>query len=129
MPSLDTNCILRWLLDDVPEQTVIVDALISSGESIHVSDVVFIETVFVLEKVKKISRETIGKALEWVIRQNSILCNREFFLEILPVYVGHPKLSFVDCYLDTLALKTGTAPLFTFDRKLANQLPSTRLLV
>jgi predicted nucleic-acid-binding protein len=27
MPSLDTNCLLRWLLDDVPEQTAIITAV------------------------------------------------------------------------------------------------------
>jgi len=63
MPSLDTNCLLRWLLGDIPEQTALVAAILNSGESFVVADAALIETVFVLEKVKKISRETIEKTI------------------------------------------------------------------
>jgi predicted nucleic-acid-binding protein len=128
MPSFDTNCLLRWLLDDVPEQTALVTALIDSGESITVVDAALIETVFVLEKLKKISRENIAKAVIAIIGKDSIVCSRELFIDILPIYTGHSKLSFVDCYLEVLARKTETAPLLTFDKSLANQLPGAQLL-
>ena len=128
MPSLDTNCLLRWLLNDLPEQTSLVTALVDSGKSFTVADAALIETVFVLEKLKKISRETIEKAVKAVIEKDSILCNRELFIEIFPIYTGHPKLSFVDCYLEVLARRTETAPLLTFDQKLAKQLSGTQLL-
>jgi len=127
MPSLDTNCLLRWLLDDVPEQTALVTTFINSGKSVVVADVALIETIFVLEKLKKISRETIEKAVMAVIGKDTILCNRELFMEVLPVYTSHPKLSFVDCYLEVLARRTGTAPLLTFDKKLAQQLSGVQL--
>ncbi|MDR0476036.1 MAG: PIN domain-containing protein [Treponema sp.] len=128
MPSLDTNCLLRWLLGDIPEQTALVTALVDSGETLAVADVALIETVFVLEKLKKISRETIKKAVTAVIGTETILCNRELFIEILPIYTGHSRLSFVDCYLEVLARSTGAAPLLTFDKKLANQLSGAQLL-
>ena len=128
MPSLDVNCILRWLLDDVPEQTVIVTNLINSDESFVVADAAVIETVFVLEKVKKISRENVEKAVMVIIGKDNIICNKELFIEILPIYTSHPKLSIVDCYLEVLAQKTGNLPLLTFDKKLANQLSGTQLL-
>jgi len=128
MPSLDTNCLLRWLLGDIPEQTALVTALVNSGESVVVADAALIETVFVLEKIKKISRETIEKTVMAIIGKKSIHCNRELFIEILPIYTAHPKLSFVDCYLAVLAQKTEAAPLLTFDKKLANQLPATQIL-
>jgi len=47
MPSLDTNCLLRWLLEDDTEQTVIINNIINSEESLAVADVALIETVFV----------------------------------------------------------------------------------
>ena len=128
MPSLDTNCLLRWLLGDVPEQTALVSALITSSESIAVADAALIETVFVLEKIKKISRETIAKAVAAVTGTDTIRCNRELFMEVLPIYTSHPKLSFVDCYLVVLSQKNGEAPLLTFDQKLAKQLPGAQLL-
>ena len=128
MPSLDTNCLLRWLLGDMPEQTVLVNALIVSGESVAVADAALIETVFVLEKLKKISRETIAKAVMAVTGTDNIRCNRELFMEVLPSYTDHPKLSFVDCYLEVLARRNGAAPLLTFDQKLASQLSGAQLL-
>jgi predicted nucleic-acid-binding protein len=127
MPSLDANCLLRWLLGDIPDHTALITALVDSGESFTVADAALIETVYVLEKVKKISRETIVKAVMAIIGKNTILCNRELFFEVLPIYAGHPKLSFVDCYLEVLSRRTGTSPLLTFDRKLANQLSGAQL--
>ncbi|MCL1813100.1 MAG: hypothetical protein FWG29_06210 [Treponema sp.] len=119
---------MRWLLGDIPEQAALVTALINSETNITVADAALIETVFVLEKLKKISRETIKKAITVVVEKESISCNRELFIDVLSVYTGHPKLSFTDCYLEGLARKTMASPLLTFDKKLANQLPGTQLL-
>ena len=128
MPSLDTNCLLRWLLGDIPKQAEIVAALIDSEENIVVADVALVETIFVLEKLKKINREAIGKAILVIFGKDTIQCNRELFLEVLPVYINNPSLSFVDCYLEVLARRTGAVPLFTFDKKLANQLSDAKIL-
>ena len=127
MPSLDTNCLLRWLLGDVPEHTAIITSIVNSEKNLAIADAALIETVFVLEKIKKISRETIEKAILAIFEKDNILCNRELFIEILPVYTNHPKLSFVDCYLDVLARRTGTTPLFSFDKKMGNQLTGVKL--
>jgi predicted nucleic-acid-binding protein len=128
MGSLDTNCLLRWILDDVPEQTSVINDLIISGENLTAPDAVMIETVFVLEKVKKISREAIEKAVLLIIEQANIRCSRELFTETLTFYRKFPKLSFIDCYLSCYARRTGTQPLYTFDQKLARQLPGVTLL-
>ena len=128
MPSLDTNCLLRWLLDDAPEQTIIITDVINSEEILAIADAALIETVFVLENIKKISRETIRKAILTVFGKSNIKCNRDLFIEILTFYINRPKLSFVDCYLDVNARKTGDVPLLTFDKKMANQLPNAKLL-
>ena len=129
MPSLDTNCLLRWVLGDVPEQTKLITDLISSTDNFAVADAALIETVYVLEKLKKISRELISKTMMVIIGKDNILSSKELFIEILPLYRDHPKLSIVDCYLEVLARNTGTTPLFTFDEKLANQLSGTQLLL
>ena len=128
MPSLDTNCILRWLLGDIPEQTALITNLVNSGKPLAIADAALIETVFVLEKLKKISRESIEKAVSAIIRKENIFCSKELFIEVLPIYTSHPKLSFADCYLEVFARRIGATPLFTLDQKLANQLSGTQLL-
>jgi uncharacterized protein len=129
MPSLDTNCLLRWLLGDVPEHTAIITGIINSEKNLTVADAALIEMVFVLEKIKKISRETIEKAVLAIFEKDNIQCNRGLFIETLSVYTRCPKLSFVDCYLEVFARSTETAPLFTFDKKMGSQLSGTKLLL
>ncbi|MDR2662275.1 MAG: PIN domain-containing protein [Treponema sp.] len=120
--SLDTNCLLRWLLGDIPKQAEIVADLLNSSETFYVADPALIELVFVLEKVKKIDRNLIQKAVSAIMAQANVKCNREIFEETMPLYVEHSKLSVTDCYLSVAAQKRGARPLLTFDRKLANQL-------
>jgi predicted nucleic acid-binding protein len=120
--SLDTNCLLRWLLGDVPEQTEAVTELLDSGQTFVVADVAIIEVIFVLEKVKKIDRALIQKAVLAIIAQANIKCSREVFEETMLIYVDHPKLSVTDCYLSVLAKQADALPLYTFDHKLSNQL-------
>jgi len=50
MPSLDTNCLLRLILEDEPDHTAIITNIINSEENLVVADVALIEMVFVLEK-------------------------------------------------------------------------------
>jgi predicted nucleic-acid-binding protein len=120
--SLDTNCLLRWLLGDVPEQTEAVTGLLDSEQTFVAADAAIIEVIFVLEKVKKIDRGLIQKAVLAIIAQANIKCSREVFEETMLIYVDHPKLSVTDCYLSVLAKQTNALPLYTFDRKLLNQL-------
>ncbi|MDR3201152.1 MAG: hypothetical protein LBT68_06790, partial [Spirochaetales bacterium] len=79
-------------------------------------------------KVKKIGRAAINQAVLAVMTQSHIKCNREIFRDTLPLYVKHPKLSFVDCYLCVVAERSDAAPLLTFDEKLAKQIPAAGLL-
>jgi len=129
MPSLDTNCLLRWLLEDDAEQTLIINNIINSEENLAIADVALIEMIFVLEKIKKISRETIEEAVLTIFEKDNIQCNRDLFIEILYIFTSHPKLSIVDCYLEVFARNTGAVPLLTFDKKMGNQLSGTKLLL
>jgi hypothetical protein len=40
LASLDTNCLLRWILGDVPEQTALMNELIASGKNFAAADAV-----------------------------------------------------------------------------------------
>ncbi|MDR1187769.1 MAG: PIN domain-containing protein [Bifidobacteriaceae bacterium] len=122
MPSLDTNCLLRWLLNDVPAQTARLDALLASEQEFAVPDVALLETVFVLERVAKLDRADVADAIETVLALGTLVIDRELWGELLPLYLAHPKLSAADIYLGIEARRRGRTPLYTFDRKLALQL-------
>jgi len=128
MPMLDTNVLLRWILNDVPEQTASAEKLLTSGTSCIVPDIALLETVYVLERVMRLSRATIAQSIETLLSVADLELDRALWLTALKSYFTHPKLSIADTYLAALAQKTNRLPLYTFDHKLANQLEPAELL-
>lgn len=128
MPSLDTNVLLRWLLDDVPEQTAAADELMSSGARLTVPDVALTETVYVLERVVGLSRATVALSVETVLGVASVDVDRALWREVLADYLRHPKVPVTDSYLAAAARAAGGTPLWTFDRKFARQIEGSELL-
>ena len=119
--SLDANVVLRLLLDDVPEQHETALALFRRRGPLTISDVALIETIFVLGRAYELTREQQSEAVLGLLRQPGIVGSVELFEEAFGIYLQHPKLSFEDCYLVSVAIRMGNSPLWTFDKKLANQ--------
>lgn len=128
--SLDTNAILRLTLGDLPDQQkVVMDLLNSSTGQLAVSDLAISETVFALSKHYGIERSEVRDRLSGFMNLKVINCNRIMLTRALDYFVVKPALSFEDCCLAVYAELNGAEPLYTFDKKLANQLPSAKLLV
>lgn len=128
MPTVDTNVLLRWLLDDVPEQTAAAGALLTGEQRCVVPDVALIETVFVLDRVLLLSRPTIARSVEAILAVANLDLDRSVWRAALDDYLDHPKLSISDTFLAAQASASGRLPLYTFDKKLANQLVGVALL-
>lgn len=127
--SLDTCVILRLFTDNTPAQSAVARHLVSDDTNIfHINDAVFFETVYVLQKCYVWPRRAIATALAGLIGRKNIRCNRNFLYQVLDDYVTRPSLSFVDCYLARSTQLSDARPLWTFDRKLANQLPCVKLI-
>jgi len=122
MPYLDTNCLARWFLDDVPGAADKVEKLIAAKPGIIVDDVVLIETIFLLESVMKLTRKTICGFLE-ALNNYPVQFDRKLWEDILPIWLSHPKLSVVDIYLVAKAAQRKQEPVYTFDVKMHKQLP------
>jgi uncharacterized protein len=123
--SLDTNVLLRFVLGDVPAQSLLVEELLQKTGTLHVADIALIEMVFVLETVYGFTRADVVTSITTIIRHPKINSNRKLFELALPSYVQYPKLSIVDCALQHYAALNGTTPLFTFDKALAQAYPDT----
>ncbi|MGO3797456.1 MAG: PIN domain-containing protein [Pauljensenia sp.] len=126
--SVDTNVLLRWLLQDVPEQARAVDHLFASGHRFVVEDAAIIEVVFVLERVTRLSRRTIAEAVRMLVATACLEMDRRLWTAIVSVYEEHPKLSVADAYLAGRAQERRATPLYTFDRKLASQMNDVLLV-
>jgi predicted nucleic-acid-binding protein len=66
MNNLDANVVLRFLLDDIPAQSVKASRLITTSQC-YVSDVIFAEAAFVLERVSGFARGDAAFLLEKLI--------------------------------------------------------------
>jgi len=119
MTSLDTKVVLRFLLNDVPEQTEKAATIISK-DKVYVTDVVAVEVVYVLEKVIELSRQDIVKLITDFLGFANIVSNPYFLLDAIVLYKRHPALSIVDCYA-TAEAKTYNNKLVTFDKSLITQ--------
>ncbi|HEU0190394.1 MAG TPA: PIN domain-containing protein [Mycobacterium sp.] len=127
--SLDANVVLRLLLNDVPEQHAAAVRLVNGAATgFVVSNVAIIEVVFALCRHYQFSRDAVVRVLTGLMAQPNITCNRELLAPTLRLFVAHPKLSFEDCYLATYAELLNSQPLWTFDKKLAVQASSARLV-
>ena len=127
--SLDTNVLLRLLLNDIPAQHQAALRLLETGNSFRVADTAFIEIVFILERNYQFNRLQITEAVEGLSGLTALLCNRVLLENALAIFETHPSLSFEDCCLVSYARLDQSEPLWTFDKKLAAQAINARLLL
>lgn len=129
--SIDTNIVLRCILGDVPEQRLLAVDLLKSSNSLHyLSSQALLECVYVLEMVEEMTRQEVVDCLNFFLARfcDHIVYNRDLTAIAFPLYLAHPKLSWADCALAAEAELSHHEPLYTFDRKLANQLSQAKLL-
>lgn len=127
--SLDANVLLRLLLNDVPDQHAAAISLIEHADTaLHVSDVAVIEVVFALCRHYEFSRTAVAEAVDGLMSLTQIDGNHALFKRAIPLFTTHPKLSFEDCWMAAHAELSGATPLWTFDKKLAAQADSARLV-
>ena len=127
MKSLDTNIILRLILQDNKSHLNKIINLIDSSktDSLNVADVVFFECVWVLAgEYYKFDRQLIGKAILEICNIPQISCNRNLLEQAVPIYVSASSISFVDVCLAVYSNLNNASPLLTFDKKLATAMPA-----
>ncbi len=129
LESLDTNILLRLILNDVPEQSLKVQALLNgNAKKFRVDDLALTELVFVLEKIYRLDRREISEALDIVLNIPQLVLDRALFQTVVQLYLANSTLSVADCYLASAASANGAIPLWTFDKKLARHGPNAREL-
>ncbi len=94
---IDTNILIRALIDENPELTKI----IANTDEVHIPLPIFFETVFVLEKFYKQSREMIIDFVFTIISYDNVFTDKNSLKEILYIYGRKPKLSIIDCFIVT----------------------------
>ena len=127
--SLDTSVIVRVLVCDNEPAYEKSLKLLNQDLTFVISDLAISESIYVLETIYKKSRAEISDLFLFFLGRydSKIQYNHDLTVAVFPFYLKHPKLSFNDCCLATLAELNNAEPLFTFDKKLAAQHPSAKL--
>ena len=113
----DTNSVLRFLLNDIPEQAQATEEAIREGAEITVEIVA--ECVCVLSKVYQLPRNVVAKSLADVMR--NFICKRAKVVEYALSVFADTRLDFVDCILVAEAF-VNDRQVLTFDKKLRTRL-------
>jgi len=122
--GLDTNVLLRWLLDpsliedDAPEQTELVaQTILESDETFFVNDIVLAETIWVLRNKVGQSRKVIAQIVERLLSSSNVETENVKTIEraLAAFVVG--KADFADYLIAEVNLASGCSTTLTFDRK------------
>ena len=127
---IDTNILIRLITRDEPELVARAEKLIAKKDKLYIfEDAAMMEVVFVITGDQyRYSRAQAAESIKTMMRIDNICFNKGVIEDALDLYVAHPKLSFVDCYLWVIAAISQELPLWTLDRKLANQCPVAKAL-
>ena len=120
LPFLDTNILLRHVLNDDPDQSPRATAylaLIEQGEiKAHSADTVIFEAVFTLERRYRRPKQRIRDALLPLIELPGIvLPGKRRFRQVFHLYVER-NLPFADAYHAVLMARRKLVTIVTFDR-------------
>jgi len=117
---VDANVILRFFVRDNEEQFLRAKAFIQrlelGKENVLMTEIVFAEVVWVLNKVYEVPRQEIADTFSKVIGYQGIrtMLEKEIFRESLRLYAKH-SLDIQDVFLAVLSKNKG-CPIITFDK-------------
>ena len=122
MIALDTNVLVRYLADDDPVQSPIagriVEETVEKDDLLFLSEVVIVETVWVLARAYHKSRQEIANVLDHILRARHFEFRDEPLLaRAIRAYTAG-KADFADYLIRELSLDAGCDYLVTFDRSL-----------
>ena len=130
MIGLDTNVLVRYLMQDDDVQSAIATRFVESltAERLgFVSLVVTVETVWVLSRAYKLTRDQVGQALEALLHSREIVIDEGAdVLRALRTF-QNGSADFADCLIERLADRAGCERTVTFDTKAAKTAGMTLL--
>ena len=118
MIGLDTNVLVRYIMQDDPKQSPIATKIIESLTGVgsgYVTLVSIVELVWVLSVSFELTRSQVAQALDGIIRtkQFKIECADQVIRALRVFKMG--KSDFADCLIERSANSVGCEKTITFD--------------
>ncbi len=125
MIALDTNVLVRYLVDDDPEQGVraaaCVDGAIARGEGLFISEIVVCELVWVLESAYRFPKDQIVEVLDRLLKAEQVSYQQpDLLLAALAAFRTGPA-DFADYLIREQARTAGCSSLVSFDKNLLQE--------
>jgi predicted nucleic-acid-binding protein len=121
MIGLDTNILVRFLMEDDPIQSAQARRLIERRLTEHnqgfVSLATILETTWVLESVYKRSRQQVAEAIRRILQVDTFIIQNEQEVYTAMVTLQTGQGSFEDALIASLGLWAGCTSTLTFDKK------------
>ncbi len=118
MIGLDTNVLVRYIMQDDPKQSDMATKLIESLDADspgYVTLVSVIELCWVLTSCYKLTGEQVSQALMVLLQSKQIVVDRaDQVLRALRVF-ANSKADFADCLIERIAASAGCTHTMTFD--------------
>jgi len=131
MPALDTNVLVRWLVEDDDRQTVRSQALFEAARAneatLFVPVTVLLELEWVLRSRYQFDRATVLGTLNALLETQELEFQDEAALERALHLYRLGLAGFADCLHAGICAAAGRAPLWTFDERAA-RLPGVECL-
>lgn len=125
MTGLDTNVVIRFLVQDDETQSPIANRAFSrltKDQPGFISAVVLAEISWVLARAYKASRADIARALEGLLRSAELIVeNAEAAYRALGLYMASTSVDFADALIAETARLAGAGETLTFDRNAAKE--------
>lgn len=131
MPGLDTNVLVRWLVDDDESQVSRVQTLLEAARVSHtplfVPATVVLELEWVLRSRYRFEKEVVLGAFNALLETHEVEFQAEAAVERALHLYRQGAAEFADCLHAGLCGAAGRSPLLTFDEK-ASRLADVELL-
>lgn len=123
--ALDTNVLVRFLVEDDAKQTAdaaaLIESAITADETLFVSDVVMCETVWVLSSVYQFARSEIAATLATLLRASHLAFRTTDLLVRAVEAFAQGRGDFADYVIRESAMEAGCEAVATFDRALLGE--------
>lgn len=127
MIALDTNVLVRYIVQDDPKQSKTASELIEgfqkAKQTCLITDIVLCEMVWVLESCYDASRRSISEVLEKILKIDIFnFISKDLLYQCVNRYQDGSG-DFADYLLGLTALHEGASKVYTFDKSLKREDP------
>lgn len=134
MIGLDTNVIVRYLVQDDPKQSKIasnyIEKTVEQGKILWLSQITFCEVAWVLERSYELNRNEIAEVFVELLETPQLqIENSEVIWKALDDFRDGSSTGFADCLIGRMNEHNGCKTTATFDKQAAKHLHATFTLL